>query len=246
MGASDDTGIEPRKAAASYTALPPLPTGTDDTDFGQDFALTDAAWNITTLLPDEGDPLVRGEYWVTPSTQRHLVQNGRLMLQVPSVVSSLEAMTHDLSVETDDAIALNFAIDQSTIGGPSAMLMAWGEKLSGVLDYNNLVYIQISHSAPKTWTITASIIDGGVGSSLFSATSSDLLGGCPWQCIALERHGTAFRAWAGRTAQSMQQLCGDFTASLAPDFLSISLSSGLHPNTTYSFYSFLRRENCNF
>jgi hypothetical protein len=189
---------------------------------------------------------VRGEYWVTPNTQRHLVSGGRLMLQVPSVVSSLEAMTRDLSVETDDAIALNFAMDQSTIGGPATMLLAWGEKLAGVIDYNNLIYIQISESAPKTWNISASVIDGGVGSSLFAATSSDILGGCPYGCIALERHGTAFRAWAGRNPQCLEQLCGDTTTGIAPDFVSIALSSGLHPNTTFGFYSFLRRENCNF
>lgn len=238
--------LENRRAGATYTALPPLPTGTDDTDFGQDFALTDADWHITTLLPNEGSPLVRGEYWVTPSTQRHLVQNGRLMLQVPSISTEYEVMNHDLSVETDDAVALSFAMDESTIGGPATMLVGWGEKLSGSLDYDNFIYVQIGESAPKTWNITAAMVDGGVGSSLFAVTVFDTMGGCPFNSLAMERHGSSFRAWAGRNLQCMQQLCGDTTASFNPDFMSILLRSGLHPNTTYSFYSFLRRDNCNF
>ena len=238
--------LENRRRGSTYTALPPLPTGTDDTNFGQDFALTDADWHITALLPDEGGPLVRGQYWVTPGTQRHLVQNGRLMLQVPSIATEYEAMNHDLSVKTDDAVGLIFSMDESTIGGPATMLVGWGEKLSGALDYNNFVYVQISESAPKTWNITAAMVDGGVGSSLFAMTVFDTMGGCPFGALAMERHGTAFRAFAGRDLQCMQQLFGDFTAGFDPDFISILLRSGLHPNTTYSFYSFLRRDNCNF
>jgi len=238
--------LENRKAGRTFTALPPLPTGTDDTDFGQDFALTDADWHITTLLPDEGNPLVRGEYWVTPSTQRHLVQNGRLMLQVPSISTEYEVMNRDLSVETDDAVALSFGMDESTLGGPATMLVGWGEKLAGTIDYNNFIYVQVAEGAPKTWVVTSAIIDGGVGSSLASFTISDTIGGCPFGALAMERHGTAFRAWVGRNLQCLHQLCADFTANFDPDFISILLRSGLHPNTTFGFYSFLRRDNCNF
>lgn len=230
--------------------MEPLPIGPWDTNFGQDFALTDAKWRFTTLLPQlPGQELWRGDQWFDSNFGKYLVRNGRLLLQTPhdSQQYYVGDCALDVAVGGEDAVALDrLTLDGSENGGPFSFLFAWGQSVGSGLDLSNFAYIQFAEVLLGRWLLSCSLIQGGGGSILFSDSTAYDLGGCPWRGMGMHIKAGEMHFHAGESLETMMRLCVPQSCGFSPDRVALFVSTGNKPNNTVGLGSFLRRTDLTF